>query len=252
MHDSRSQREVVVFDNRGVGASVAPGGPYTMAELVEDARAVAEEALGAGGEGAAGGECTRIDVLGISLGGMVAQALALAHPNLVNALVLGCSTHGGKEAAPPSPGFMQTCSEWAATEGDPNACGGSVEAFVHHMLPPFAVEGTEGERFLGQFKEAFLRTKRSGVGLRGQLAAMGRFNTTGQLGSIACPTLIVHGDKDAVMPPSNSESLAARIPGALLEPWQGAGHFFWATRPLELSQVVSRFLQSADGARPAL
>ena len=99
-----------------------------------------------------------------------------------------------------------------------------------------------------QFKAAFVQTRRTSAGMQGQLAAMGRFNSTKQLAELACPTLVTCGDRDAVMPPSNSESLARRIPGARLRTWDGAGHFFWAHRTAEVCGELSRFLESSEEA----
>jgi len=102
-----------------------------------------------------------------------------------------------------------------------------------------------------QFKAAFVQTRRTSAGMQGQLAAMGRFNSTKQLAELACPTLVTCGDRDAVMPPRNSESLARRIPGARLRTWDGAGHFFWAHRTAEVCGELSQFLESSDEARAA-
>ena len=80
---ARAKREVLYFDNRGVGASSGMQGPYTVPQMVADAHAVVE-AAGA----------SRVSVMGISLGGMVAQSFALSHPQSTAALILGCTTHG--------------------------------------------------------------------------------------------------------------------------------------------------------------
>jgi len=81
--------EVILFDNRGIGESDAPPGPYTAAELAADAAQVLDEA-----------GVQRAHVLGTSLGGMVAQELALAAPERVERLVLACTTAGGQESFP--------------------------------------------------------------------------------------------------------------------------------------------------------
>ena len=91
-----------------------------------------------------------------------------------------------------------------------------------------------------------MQTRRTTAGMQGQLAAMGRYNSTEQLAGLTCPTLVTCGDRDAVMPPSNSESLARRIPGAQLRTWEGAGHFFWAHRTAEVCNEVAQFLESCD------
>ena len=97
-----------------------------------------------------------------------------------------------------------------------------------------------------QFKAAFVQTHRTSAGMQGQLAAMGRYNSTKQLTELASPSLVTCGDLDAVVPPSNSESLARRIPGARLRTWEGAGHFFWAHRTAEVCKELAQFLESSD------
>mmetsp|Transcript_7830 Transcript_7830/g.20612 ORF Transcript_7830/g.20612 Transcript_7830/m.20612 type:complete len:146 (+) Transcript_7830:2-439(+) len=141
--------------------------------------------------------------------------------------------------------------EWASSE-EPNANKGNVDTFMRMMLPEEQRAGARGDRLMRQFKTAFLETNRPAAGLQGQLAAMGRFNSTKQLGSIACPTFVVSGDMDEVMPFANSQSLASRIPGATLQAWANAGHFWWATRPLEAIDLVANFMRKYDTPRPSL
>ena len=87
---------------------------------------------------------------------------------------------------------------------------------------------------------------RSSAGLGGQLAAMGRFNSLKRLDGLACPTLVVCGSEDSVIPPSNSETLAQRLPDSRLLTLPGAGHFRWAHRTVEVCDELARFLESAD------
>ena len=231
---AKSKREVLFFDNRGVGSSAVPAGPYAVSDLVADAHAVVE---------AAGVD--RVSVLGISLGGMVAQNFALTHPQRTASLVLGCTSHGGRTASPPPESFFKLCQLWAAAEA-PNEADGLVDEFMRWMLPAPLLETAAGARLFEQFKQAFLRTPRSQAGLQGQLSAMARFNSTKQLGGLSCPTLVTCGAGDQVMQPANSESLARLIPGARLRTWEGAGHFFWAHRTAEVVEEIGAFLERGD------
>ena len=228
---AKSKRDVLCFDNRGVGDSSSPEGPYTIAQMVDDARVVVD---------AAGVE--RVSVLGISLGGMIAQSFALEHPGRTNALILGCTTHGGREALPPPAEFFGLCQSLAAA---PDAHDG-VDSFLRWMLPPELLAQPGGAKFLEQFRTAFLKTSRTTPGLLGQLAAMGKFSSIKSLEHIASPTLVISGDEDAVVPPGNSASLVSRIDGARLRMWEGAGHFWWAHKPVEVAELLARFLVDCD------
>ena len=115
------------------------------------------------------------------------------------------------------------------------------------MLPPDVAADQAGTKLVEHLKESFAQTTRTSPGLLGQLAAMGRFNSTRRLEALAVhPTLVIAGSLDAVVPPANSQSLHQRIPGSQLVLWEGAGHFFWATRTPEVSSLLSRFLIECD------
>ena len=96
---------------------------------------------------------------------------------------------------------------------------------------------------LADFLAAFGRTHRTAAGLQGQLSAMGRFNSTKRLGSLGdCPTLVVTGSDDVVVPPANAASIAEKVPGAELLTWPDAGHFWWQHRTVEVCERIARFL----------
>jgi pimeloyl-ACP methyl ester carboxylesterase len=228
---AKARRDVLVFDNRGIGASEAPAGAYSVQELSADAHAVCDDA-GAG----------PVAVMGISLGGLVAQSFALTYPARTRALVLGCTSHGGSDAVPTPPAFLSLCEAWAA-EPSPNDAP-HVDAFMALQLPE---EMRSRGPLFDQFKAAFLRTARSSTGLRGQLAALSGFDSTARLAELRCPTLLVSGDEDAVVPPKNAETLARRIAGARHVSWGGAGHFWWAHRTVEAADLIASFLQIGPG-----
>ena len=226
---------MISYDARGVGNSDAPEGPYTVDLLAADALRVLDSA-----------NVPRAHVLGVSLGGMVAQTLALAHPQRVGGLILGGSTHGGREAEPVPDAFIKLCVRWA-DEPFPNDSP-LVDEFMSWMVPADTAATPAGAKLMDLFKWSFLQTPRHAAGLRGQLAAMGRFNSTKRLGELhSHPTLAICGERDAVMSPANSESIAQRIgPSARVQMWEGAGHFFWAHRPREASSAISDFLVECD------
>lgn len=92
--------------------------------------------------------------------------------------------------------------------------------------------------------------RRSPAGLKAQLNALGRFNSTKHLAAVSCPSLVVHGHGDGVIPFANAASLAAKVPGAKLLEWGedagNAGHFFWLDKPVDLVAELDDFFKLRD------
>jgi len=209
--------ELLLVDNRGIGSSDVPPGPYSAADLAADAVAVLDDA-----------ELERVDVLGISLGGMVAQELAIGWPRRVGRLVLAATTPGGPHSWP----WPEATARLLA--GDTN---GDVRSLVAEALGP----GTE-EAVLDQILELRARTAQPPQAWRAQAAASLGFDAYERLGQIAAPTLVVHGDADAVVDHRNAALLAERIPGAHAELIAGGGHLLPWDRPQPLARLVVDFL----------
>jgi 3-oxoadipate enol-lactonase len=212
---------VVAFDPRGFGASDAPPGPYTTAQLAADAAAVLE----------AGG-LERAHVVGASLGGMVAQELALARPRLVDRLVLACTTPGGAVAFPMPERTVRLMLE-APTLAPEIALRRFVENALADRAPPELVERIVAYRTANPPDLA---------GWRAQAAAGAAFDAHDRLGAIRAPTLVVHGTEDAVVDPRNAELLGAAIPRARLELFAGCGHLLFWERPERFAALVRDFL----------
>jgi 3-oxoadipate enol-lactonase len=214
-------RRVIAYDNRGSGASSVTPAPYTCAQLAADAVALLDE-LG----------IERADVFGVSLGGMIAQELAIGWPDRVSRLVLGCTHCGLEHAARPEReagrAFAMETHDWAER----------MEA-----LAPFAFSAEAGPDLIGPFIEKKARDVQDPEGYRGQIAAVLAHDTYDRLPQIECSTLIVTGDGDRVIPAASSEVLHARIPGSRLEVVPGAGHLFFLERPEESLRLVEDFLR---------
>jgi 3-oxoadipate enol-lactonase len=208
--------DVILFDNRGIGASDAPSGPYTVAELAADALQVLDEA-----------EVGRAHVVGTSLGGMVAQELALAAPERVDKLVLACTTPGGTQAFP-----------LPARTAELMTRGATLREFVENALAPNPDEKIV-ERIL-QHRDA---TAQPIEAWSAQAAAGAGFDALDRVDRIAAPTLLLHGTEDGVVDPRNSALLAERIPGARVELFAGGGHLFFWEQPDRFVKVVTEFLQ---------
>jgi pimeloyl-ACP methyl ester carboxylesterase len=215
---------VVAFDNRGSGESESPPGPYTTARMADDAAALLVR-LGFG----------RAHVLGASLGGMIAQELALQHPGMVEKLVLACTSPGGGVSVRPSPEAL------SAFQRDP---GGDREAELRRMIPFLYTERFRAEH-PGEI-EAFIARRlsapASAEGYAAQLAAAAGHGAGDRLRAIRAPALVIAGTADILLPPQNSERIAERIPGAKLVLLPGAPHRLFAENALEFNREVLDFL----------
>jgi pimeloyl-ACP methyl ester carboxylesterase len=214
---------VLTFDNRDMGRSSHWAWPYLVAQMADDAIAVLD---------AAGVD--QAHIYGISLGGMVAQELALRFPDRVQSLVLGATTAGGPEAilakSQPLTFFVRVGAmapeeaEWAAV---PYNYG--VRTRREH-----------GQRIAEDIAKR-VEHQTDTLAYLHQVGAAASHNTVGRLRSIHIPTLVMHGEDDVVIPPRNGEILAREIPGAELKLWPGAGHLYVTDEP-EADRYVRRFL----------
>jgi pimeloyl-ACP methyl ester carboxylesterase len=216
--------EVVLFDNRGVGGSDAPLGPYSSRQLAEDTVAVLD---------AAGLE--RAHVLGTSLGGMVALQVALDSPDRVDRLVLACTTPGGPSAAPMPEQTVRLLQESPSLPRDV-----AMRRGVENALAPGA-----DPAMIDRIMEHRLETAQPLAAWLAQAAAGASFDVWDRVADIAAPTLVLTGDLDVVVDPRNSELLAQRIPDARLELFPGAGHLFFWEQPDRFVEVVKEFLRAA-------
>jgi 3-oxoadipate enol-lactonase len=213
-------RRVIAYDNRGSGASGVTPAPYTCAQLAADAIALLDVL-----------EIERADVFGMSLGGMIAQELALEWPDRVNRLVLGCTHCGLDHAARPDReagrAFAMETDDWEKRM---------------RALAPFAFAAGARTELLGPFIEKKVGDVQDPEGYRGQIAAALAHDTYDRLPRIACPTLILTGDGDRVIPGASSEVLRERIPGSRLEVVAEAGHLFFLEQPDESVRLLDEFL----------
>jgi 3-oxoadipate enol-lactonase len=223
---------VVAFDNRGVGRSSRPPGPYSVSEMADDAVAVLD---------AAGIE--RASVYGISLGGMIAQEIVLRHPARVDALVLGATTPGGERAVAASDetlAFFRRRGDMSAEE--------AVWASVPYNYGP----RTRAERagLIGEDIAQRLRYPIEPTPYVAQLEAALGHDAYDRLGSIEAPTLVVHGEADRMVAPANGRLLADAIPGASLLMLPDAGHLYPTDEPAA-DQAVARFLSERSSPSPS-
>jgi 3-oxoadipate enol-lactonase len=211
---------LLLFDNRGIGDSDVPPGPYTTRQLAEDAVAVLD---------AAGVE--QADVVGTSLGGMVAQELAILFPERLNRLVLACTTPGGLSSHP----MPQQTVELMLT-APTLAPDVALRRFVENALAPGA-----SEELVERILELRLQNAFDPKGWHAQAAAGATFDAVDRLSRIQVSTLVVTGTEDVVVDPRNSELLAGGIADARLERVPGGHLFFWE-HPDRFVTLVKEFL----------
>jgi pimeloyl-ACP methyl ester carboxylesterase len=217
----RADFEVLVYDHRGVGGSSRTSDPFTIAELASDASAL----LDAVGWASA-------HVVGISMGGMIAQELALAHPEQVRTLTLGCTYAGGEGGLlAPQATLEQLGAAWRS--GDRDAAIRA--AWEVNVSAPFAQDDAQWRAFRTRAME--LPVAMAVILL--QMQAIGAHDTSARLARIAAPTLVVHGTADRMLPVANAALIADAIPGARLETLDGVGHLFFVERP-EASAALIR------------
>jgi len=217
--------QVITFDNRGTGQSDKPDTEYSLELMADEAIAV----LHAAGH-------RRAHVVGLSMGGMIAQLVALRHPQSVQRLVLLSTTPGGRHTVPPSPEAMQALIP-DLTQPPAEIVRRSME---HIAAPGFAAQHPE-------VIEAIVATALSAptpqfVFAR-QLAAVMASDRYDDLPTIQAPTMVIHGDADPLVPFDNGRILAARIPGAQLLALPGCGHLAMWEQPHPLSEALLGFLR---------
>jgi 3-oxoadipate enol-lactonase len=213
---------VITFDYRGVGRSGPAPLSCTTDDLADDAVAVLDEA-----------GVERVLLYGFSLGGMVAQHLALRHPNRVSALVLGATQAGGTRAVPPRAATLAWL--WMGRFL-------SSEAVARTSIPH-----VYGERCRSETPEridADLEQRRQRrldpQAYRGQVAAAMMHDAHERLRTIEAPTLVVHGENDRLIPKENGELIAREIPEARLHLIPHAGHYYSTDEP-SVDGVIADF-----------
>jgi 3-oxoadipate enol-lactonase len=218
---------VLVFDNRGVGDSDVPEGPYSVSQLAADAVAVLDAA-----------EIESAHVFGVSLGGFIAQELALSHPGRVRKLVLVSTAPG---AVPPSlPMPERGVSAFARFPTMEREAG--LRLMVENSLGDHGVR--ERPELFEEIYAYRLARAPSIAGWQAQAYAGASFDAYERLPAIAAPTLVIQGGADNVIDPGNAQLLAERIPGARVELVPDRGHLvMWEEGEL-LAPIVKDFLVS--------
>ena len=226
----------IVFDNRGVGRSSKPSGSYTIHRMADDAAALLD-AIGV----------RRAHVVGVSMGGMIAQELALRHPERVRGLVLACTYPEPDEEAEQQRQFsLARFGGRVTATGETQIDVSAIDpfAFFQHLLPRVFNQSFI-DRELPRLLQIFGGALQYGFSLEailGQVEAVMGHKATDRLHLITAPTLVITGDADLLVSPANSDVLAANIPGAKLVKIPGGSHGFNFETPDVFNRQVLDFL----------
>jgi pimeloyl-ACP methyl ester carboxylesterase len=213
----------VALDNRGVGQSDVPPGIYPIPLMASDVIAV----LNAAGVQSA-------HVFGASMGGMIAQEVALQYPERVRSLILGCTAAGGPHAIQPRPEALQALMRVGMTPEESDA-----------VFAPFLYAADTPRKRIDEDMAIRLQWFPSPLGYLGQLQGIWGWEAYSRLSQIRAPTLVIHGEADALIPAANANLIANRIAGAKLLLIPHAAHVFWTDQPETTHQAVLEFLAAS-------
>ncbi len=211
--------DCIVFDNRGIGLSAPAIEPFTIADMATDALGLLD-AL----------DIESAHIVGVSMGGMIAQELALAHPDRLRSLTLGCTYCGGPGSQLMDPADFRGLVE-AMASGDRQRVFRAM--WELNLSPTFREDESRYAEFT-EMAEA-LPAPRETIGF--QVQAIAAHDTSARLHELEPPTLVIHGTEDRVLGIANGRMIAALIP-APLEILDGVGHMFWWEQPQRSAALV--------------
>ena len=216
--------QVITIDNRGIGASDTAPEHYSTRVMADDVLAVLDHA-----------GIRQASLVGTSLGGMIAQELALAHPERVDKLVLVATIPGGPRSHPmPLPTtYLFAWAPFMTSKA-------KLREFVQTTLGPTTLR--RRPRVARCLAARQLAHPQSESAWRAQTAAGMLFNPLGRQRRITQPTLIVHGTADQVVAPGNADVLAGLLPNARVQRFEGAGHLLYWEQPKRFVRAVTDFL----------
>jgi 3-oxoadipate enol-lactonase len=226
----RESFDVIAFDNRGIGLSAPIEGAFTIVEMAEDAAGLMDE-LG----------LESAHVVGISMGGMIAQELALAEPDRLRSLALGCTYCGGPGSQLMPQENVEILAAGMMSGDRDKAIRASYEV---NLSPAFRAD----ESRYAAFHEMATSVPAAKRTIELQAQAIFGHDTSGRLGEISTPTLIVHGTEDGVLPYPNGELIASLMPAARLESLEDVGHMFWWERPERSGELIREHALAASRA----
>ena len=216
---------VILIDNRGVGESEAPEGPYAVTQLAADVAAVLDDA-----------GVARTNLFGVSLGGYIAQEFALTYPERVEKLILVSTAPGGPRSHPMPAAGLEAFGKYPTMERE-----AGLRLMVENSLGARGVNDIPGladEIFAYRLEHA-----PSLAAWQAQAYAGATFDAYDRIGAITAPTLILQGGADNVVDPRNAELLAELIPDARVEIVPERGHLMIWEDSERVAELVTEFVQ---------
>ena len=217
----------ITFDNRGVGKSDKPAGPYTIKMMTDDTIGLMDHL-----------NIEKAHVLGVSMGGMIAQELAINHPERVDKLVLGC-TFARRDG---TSGFSSEMNKALEAYERSSRDEASLRRFASVSMPLTINKWSYRVFIIPLMKIAFRFSSQKGVAE--QLEAVSAHDAADRLGMIKASTLVITGTEDRVIKPISSEVIASLVPNAKLVKVLGGGHNFYAEMRGEFNREVLDFLRN--------
>lgn len=221
---------VITFDNRGIGRSGDPGGAFTVADMAADTAGLLD-AL----------EIDSAHILGLSMGGMIAQELALHYPQRVKGLILVVTHCGGEHQIKAGDEVMATLQRLAVDD----SLEARTEAATVFFAPQTLSERTD---VVQEYAAVSMKHPADTEILQRQMSAVQTHDAFERLDRIKAPTLVLTGADDVLIPPENSKILAERIPGAECRIIDGGGHQILIEQPEKCNRAIIDFLKKAAGA----
>ncbi|AKT40004.1 alpha/beta fold hydrolase [Chondromyces crocatus] len=219
--------QAIQFDNRDIGwSSLVEHPQYEIADMAEDALGLLDH-LG----------LDQVHLVGISMGGMIAQQLLTTHPARFRKAVLLATWAGGRDVVASPPELLAP----ALTPGLDH------DTAQRRLLTAIAAPGfiDAHPELLAMVLEASRKRPASPAAVARQLAAVLRWSSWDKLPEVTTPTLVIHGDHDPLIPLANGQRIAERIPGARLLVLPGVGHLVPMEAPRETFTAIQRFLAEA-------
>jgi|GEM_PF-236965 len=220
LNDLSENHTVIIFDNRGIGETTVGNRTFSMNQFINDTVGLIE-AL----------EIEKpIDVLGLSLGGMIAQELAMSHPEIVNHLIVVASSCGGEKSLPPqlSPRDLQSMQTGTANKS----------LFLHALFPDNWIRENSDE-----INRTFALPQVSQENLLKYGEAVSKWKgSCDSISNIDKPVLVITGTEDITSPPINSLKIAEKIPSAWLIQIDGGGHGVMQQYPETVDKIIEIFL----------